>query len=67
MKDQTYFCKDWLEDSDFNGWIKETKDITQARCTVCHKSFKLWNMGRHTLTSKTGRGKHEEHVFKNVF
>ena len=46
MENQTYFCKNWLEDPDFKDWIKETKDRTEARCTMCHKSFELSNMGR---------------------
>ena len=51
MKDQTYFCKNWLEDPDFKYCIPETKDITEARCTFCHKRFNLPNMGRQALTS----------------
>ena len=55
MKDQTYFCKNWLEGQDFKYCIKETKDRTETRCTVCHKSFKLPNIGRQALLERINR------------
>ena len=51
MKDQIYFSKDWLTDPDFKNWFADTNDNTAARCKVCHKTFKLSNMGRQALTN----------------
>ena len=51
MKDQTYFSKDWLTDPDFKNWLADTNDNTAARYKVCHKTFKLSNMGRQALIS----------------
>ena len=51
MKDQTYSSKDWLTDPEFKNWLADTNGSTAARCKVCHKTFKLSNMGRQALIS----------------
>lgn len=35
MKDQTYFCKDWLEHPDFKYCIKQTKGRTEGQNVQC--------------------------------
>ena len=49
MKDQTYFSKDWLTDPDFKNWLADTNGNTAARCKVCHKTFKLSNVGKASI------------------
>lgn len=72
MKDQTYFCKDWLEHPDFKYCIKQTKRQNWGtKCTVCHKRFKLPNMGKQALAIYAGEDKQEEswqetNIFSNT-
>ena len=67
MKDQAYFSKDWLTDPDFKNWLADTNDNTAARCKVCHKTFKLSNMGRQALTSHASGKSHKKHVDRKQF
>ena len=60
MKDQTYFSKDWLTDPDFKNWLADINDNTAARCKVCHKTFKLSNMGRQALISHASGKSHKK-------
>ena len=67
MKDQTYFLKDWLTEPDFKNWLADTNDNTAARFKVCHKTFKLSNMGRQALTSHASGKSHKKHVDRKQF
>ena len=43
------FSNDWLEDPNFKEWLGNTSSNNEARCKICHKTFKLSNMGRQAL------------------
>ena len=42
---------DWLTDADFKNWLTDTDDNSATCCKICHKTFKLSNMGRQALIS----------------
>ena len=63
MKDQTYFLKDWLTEPDFKNWLADTNDNTAALFKVCHKTFKLSNMGRQALLTSHASGKSNKKHF----
>ena len=46
---QTYFSDSWLTDKNFSNWIAKAADKTKARCKLCCKNFKLFNMGVGSL------------------
>ena len=60
MKDQTYILKDWLTDADFKDWLADTDDNSATRCKICHKTFKLSNMGRQALISHASGKSHKK-------
>ena len=39
MKDQTYFCKHWLEDPDFKNQLVSFTNNIQAKCKLCQKTL----------------------------
>ena len=67
MKDQSYFWKDLFTDLDFKGWLADTNDNTSAHCKVCHKTFELCNMGRHTFISHASGKRHKIHFDQKQF
>ena len=58
MKGQTYFSKNWLEDTDFKNWLVSYTNNTQAGCKLCQKTFNLSNMRRQAPVSHASGKKH---------
>ena len=44
------FSNDWLEDPNFKGWLGKASSNNEARCKICHKTFKLSNAGRQAFS-----------------
>jgi len=45
----TYFQDSWLELEEFQDWLVGGKEIKQAKCSRCHKTIELSNMGIQAL------------------
>ena len=43
------FSNDWLKDPNFKEWLGKASSNNEARCKICHKTFKLSNMERQAL------------------
>jgi hypothetical protein len=57
------FQVDWLDNPEFKDWIKEiSSDSHKARCSVCHCSFTLSNMGRRALRSHAKGQEHQRRI-----
>ena len=51
VKKKKYFIDDWLQHEAFGDWlVKDKKDNTKARCSVCHKTIELSSSGCLALT-----------------
>jgi hypothetical protein len=59
-KKQKYFLDAWLSDPLFTGWLCKDKELTKARCSVCHKTIELSSSGRSALTDHAKGKKHKE-------
>ena len=49
---ETVFNHGWTRNSEFKSWLQPLRSSPyQARCTICHKVFKLSNMGIQAVKS----------------
>ena len=58
--DRDFFSNDWLEDPNFKEWLGKVSSNNEARCKICHKMFKLSNMGRQALVGDASSKKHKD-------
>ena len=54
------FSNDWLEDPNFKEWLGKVSSNNEARCKICHKMFKLSNMGRQAVVGNASSKKHKD-------
>ena len=54
------FSNDWLEDPNFKEWLGKASSKIEARCKICHKTFKFSKMGRQALVGHTSCKKHKD-------
>ena len=54
------FSNDWLEDPNFMEWLGKASSNNEARCEICHKTFKLSNMERQALVGHANSKKHKD-------
>ena len=40
------FSSDWSEGRNFKEWLGKASYNNEVKCEICHKTFKLSNMGR---------------------
>ena len=65
VKKKKYFIHDWLQHEAFGNWlVKDKKDNTKARCSVCHKTIELSSSGCLALTDHAKGMKHISGVNK---
>lgn len=51
-KQRSQFCKSWIRKGEYNNWLDEaSNDTNAAYCKLCKKSFSLSNMGKAALDS----------------
>ena len=49
-----------MEDLNFKEWLGKASSNNEARCTICHKTFKLSNIGQQTLVGHANSQKHKD-------
>ena len=54
------FSNDWLEEPNSKEWLVKASSNNEARCKICHKTFKLSNMGRQALVGHSNSKKHKD-------
>ena len=54
------FSNDWLEEPNSKEWLGKARSNNEARCKICHKTFKLSNMGRQALVGHANSKKHKD-------
>ena len=54
------FSSDWFKDHNFKEWLGKASSNNEARCKICHKAFKLSNMGRQALVGHADSKKHKD-------
>ena len=62
-KARSNFANDGLEDPNFKEWLGKASSNNEARCKICHKTFKLSNMGRQALVGHANSKKHKDMFF----
>lgn len=54
------FCKKWLEEDVFNGWLEEVKeDKYKCKCTACNKYL---NCGKSELVKHSEGKLHQKQI-----
>ena len=54
------FLNDWSEKDNFKECLCKSSSKNETRCKICHKRFKLSNMGRQALVGCANSKKHED-------
>ena len=57
-KARSNFANDGLEDPNFKEWLGKASSNNEARCKICHKTFKFSNMERQALVGHANIKKH---------
>ena len=58
-KARSNFANDGLEDPNFKEWLGKASSNNEARCKICHKTFKFSNMERQALVGHANIKKHK--------
>ena len=46
------FQEKWLDNVEYKDWLhKDSLNIHNAKCSICHKSFSVSSMGEHSVIS----------------
>lgn len=60
---KTRFQINWLENPEFKDWIQEDlSNNYKAKCSACHTSFSLSNMGARALRSHANGAEHKRRI-----
>ena len=49
-----------MEDLNFKEWLGKASSNNEARCKICHKTFKLSNIGWQALVGHANSQKHKD-------
>lgn len=60
---KTRFQINWLENPEFKDWVQEDlSNNYKAKCSACHTSFSLSNMGARALRSHANGAEHKRRI-----
>lgn len=58
-----YFSNQWLEKIEYKLWLQsDPKNVRNAVCRICKKTFDVSNMGEHALKSHAKGLNHKREV-----
>ena len=59
MSGNCKFQEKWLDNVEYKDWLhKDSLNIHNAKCSICHKSFSVSSMGEHSVISHSRGSKH---------
>ena len=64
-KKKTYFQKCWFSQEQYEDWLAEAPEDTNAKCKLCKKVFKISNMAANALKSHANSDRHKQEI-KNL-